>query len=547
MRGLMQNQPLLISSLLTFAERFHRNVEIVSRRVEGDIHRYTFGEATKRARQVARALDARAIGLGERIATLAWNGYRHLELYYGVSGSGRVLHTINPRLGIEQLRWIIDHAQDRVLCFDLSFLPLMRQLHAICPSVRQWVALCDDDHLPADTDIPGLVSYEAWIGGHDDHYAWPVFDEDTASTLCYTSGTTGDPKGVLYSHRSTVLHAWAVSLPDSLCLSARDVVLPAVPMFHVNAWGLIYAAAAIGFKLVLPGAALDGASIHALIETEHVTMAAGVPSVWQMLLRHVQQSGQRFSTLKRTVIGGSACSPAMYSQFADQLGVDVIHAWGMTETSPVGAVATLTAAQTALPADEQRRLRLKQGRPPFGVDLRIVDDAGNEQPWDGKTFGNLQAKGPWIVSAYYRDGEGNCAPAPALADGWFATGDVATIDAAGMMQITDRSKDVIKSGGEWISSIAIENIAMGHPAVAMAACVGVRHPKWDERPVVVIVRKPGMDLTREDVLALYAGRVARWQVPDDVLFLDDIPMGATGKVLKNKLRELCRDCITLVG
>lgn len=549
MRGLMQDQPLLISSLLGFAERFHRDVEIVSRRVEGDIHRYTFGAAAKRARQVARALEANAIGFGERVATLAWNGYRHFELYYGVSGSGRVLHTINPRLGLEQIQWIIEHAQDQVLCFDLTFLPLVRQLHALCPSVRQWVALCGDEHLPTDADIPGLVSYESWIGRQGDDYVWPVFDENTASTLCYTSGTTGDPKGVLYSHRSTVLHAWAVSLPDALCLSARDVVLPAVPMFHVNAWGLIYAAAAVGFKLVLPGAALDGPSVHALIEAEGVTMAAGVPSVWQMLLGHLQQSGQHFSTLRRTVIGGSACPPAMYAQFADDLGVEVVHAWGMTETSPLGAVATLTAAHMALPAEAQRRLQLKQGRPPFGVDLRIVDDAGNELPWDGKTFGNLQARGPWVVGAYYPSDEREAggAPASALADGWFATGDVATIDAAGMMQITDRSKDVIKSGGEWISSIDIENIAMGHPAVAMAACVGVHHPKWDERPVIVIVRKPGMEMSREDVLALYAGRVARWQVPDDVLFLDDIPIGATGKVLKNKLRELCKDCITLAS
>lgn len=544
MHGLMQDQPLLISSLLSFAERFHGKVEIVSRRVEGDIHRYTFRDAARRARQVARALDAESLDFGDRVATLAWNGYRHLELYFGVSGSGRVLHTINPRLSGEQLRWIVEHAQDRVLCFDINLLPLVQGLHASCPGVQRWVALCDQDKLPTNTGIPGLVSYEAWIGDHDDHYDWPQFDEGTASSLCYTSGTSGDPKGVLYSHRSTVLHCFGVSMPDALCLSSRDVVLPVVPMFHVNAWGLIYAAAAVGFKLVLPGPALDGASVHQLIESEGVTMAAGVPTVWQMLLGHLQQNDLRFSTLKRTVIGGSAVSPAMYAQFVDQYGVEVIHAWGMTETSPVGAVATLTRAQMQLDPQAQRQLRLKQGRPPFGVDLRIVDDAGRELPWDGKAVGDLQARGGWVIGAYYPGGEG-IAPerGAALVDGWFPTGDVAMIDADGFMQITDRSKDIIKSGGEWISSIEIENVALSHPAIAMAACIGIKHPKWDERPVIVVVRKPGIELSRDEVLALYEGRVAKWQTPDDVLFVEQIPLGATGKVQKNKLRELCQDYV----
>ena len=545
MRGLMQSQPLLISDLLTFAERFHGKVDIVSRRVEGDIHRYTFRDAARRARLVALALDDEALAFGDRVATLAWNGYRHLELYFGVSGSGRVLHTLNPRLSPEQLRWIIEHAQDRVLCFDMSFLPLVQRLHAHCPRVHRWVALCDEGSLPTDTGIPGLVSYEAWIGAHPDRYEWPRFDEDTASSLCYTSGTTGDPKGVLYSHRSTVLHTFGVSMPDALCLSARDVVLPVVPMFHVNAWGLVYAAAAVGFKLVLPGPALDGASVYELIEQEGVTMAAGVPTVWQMLLGHLRQHGLRFATLKRTVIGGAAVPPAMYDAFVDGHGVEVIHAWGMTETSPVGAVATLTAAQSALDPQAQRSVRLKQGRPPYGVDLRIVDALGQALPWDGKTCGDLQVKGPWIVGAYYPGGRGQATERDAaLVDGWFATGDVATIDADGFMQITDRSKDVIKSGGEWISSIELENVAMAHPAVAMAACVGIKHPKWDERPVIVVMRKPGMELSRDEVIALYEGRVAKWQTPDDVLFVDQIPLGATGKVQKNKLRVLCKDYVT---
>lgn len=545
MRGLMQEQPLLISNLLTFAERFHGDVEIVSRRVEGDIHRYTFGDAALRARKVALALDDEGLASDARVATLAWNGYRHLELYFGVSGTGRVLHTINPRLSPEQLSWIVDHAQDEVLCFDLSFLSLVQKLHVHCPTVKRWVILCEADALPVDCNIPNLVSYEAWIGGHDGQYDWPVFDENTASSLCYTSGTTGDPKGVLYSHRSSVLHSFGVSMPDALRLSARDVVLPVVPMFHVNAWGLVYAAAAVGFKLVLPGAALDGASVYELIEAEQVTMAAGVPTVWQMLLGYVQQQGLRFSTLKRTVIGGAPVSPAMYDQFVDLYGVEVIHAWGMTETSPVGAVATLTAEQCKLPLPQQRALRLKQGRPPYGVDLRIVDEAGNELPWDGKAFGDLQVRGPWVIGAYYPGGDVVVSDRfSALDEGWFTTGDVATIDPSGFMQITDRSKDVIKSGGEWISSIEIESIAMTHPGVAMAACVGIKHPKWDERPVIVVMRAvASAELGREEVLALYEGRVAKWQVPDDVIFIDQIPLGATGKVQKNKLRELCKDYV----
>ena len=536
MLGLMQNQPLLISSLIDFAEKHHGDGEIVSRRVEGDIHRYAWRDVAGRSRQVAHALDAEQLAFSDRVATLAWNGYRHLELYFGVSGSGRVLHTINPRLHPEQIAWIVNHAEDQVLCFDMTFLPLIQAVHAHCPTVRRWVALGDADKLPDGTGIPNLVSYEAWIAGHPATYAWPRFDENSASSLCYTSGTTGNPKGALYSHRSTILHAYAAALPDVMCLSARDAILPVVPMFHVNAWGIPYSAALTGAKLVFPGPALDGKSVYELIEAEGVTYAAGVPTVWQMLLGHMRPAGLRFSTLRRTVIGGSACPPAMIAAFKDEYGVDVLHASGMTELSPLGTLCTLKNKHQSLSDDERMKIRLKQGRAIFGIDMKIVGDNGAELPWDGKAAGDLLVRGPWVVREYFK-GEGG----DPLVEGWFPTGDVATIDADGYMQITDRSKDVIKSGGEWISSIDVENIAMGHPAVAMAACVGMRHPKWDERPIVVVVRKPGAEVTRDELLAFYEGKTAKWQIPDDVVFVDAIPIGATGKMLKTRLRDLLKD------
>jgi len=535
MLGLMQNQPLLISSLIEFAARHHGDAQIVSRRVEGDIHRHTYLDAARRARQVAHALDALGLAFGDRVATLAWNGYRHFELYYGVSGSGRVLHTLNPRLHPEQIAWIVNHAEDRVLCFDLSFLPLVQAFHARCPSVRHYIALCDADRLPADSGIPNLQSYEQWIGAQPSNYDWPSFDENTASSMCYTSGTTGHPKGALYSHRSSTLHAYAAALPDVMGISARDAILPVVPMFHVNAWGIPYSAPLAGAKLVFPGPALDGKSVYELMEAEKVTYAAGVPTVWQMLLTHMQPAGLRFSTLRRTVIGGSACPPAMIRAFHDDYGVEVLHAWGMTEMSPLGTLCTLKNKHDSLPEEEKMKIRLKQGRAIYGVDMKIVDGAGQELPWDGKTYGDLLVKGPWIVRAYYK---GESDP---LVDGWFPTGDVATIDADGYMQITDRSKDVIKSGGEWISSIDIENIAVAHPAILMAACIGVAHPKWDERPIVVVVKRPGMEVSREELLAFYEGKTAKWQIPDDVVFVDAIPLGATGKMLKTRLRELLQD------
>jgi fatty-acyl-CoA synthase len=541
MLGLMQDQPLLISSLIEFVERHHGDAEIVSRRVEGDIHRTTWRDIAARSRQVANALEDEQLLFSDRVATLAWNGYRHLELYYGVSGSGRVLHTINPRLHPDQIAWIANHAEDQILCFDLSFLPLVQAVHARCTTIRKWIALCDADKLPADSGVPNLVSYEAWMGQRSDVYPWPSFDENSASSMCYTSGTTGNPKAALYSHRSTLLHAYAAALPDVMCISARDSVLPVVPMFHVNAWGIPYSAALVGAKLVFPGPALDGKSVYDLIEAEKVTFAAGVPTVWQMLLGHLQANGLNFSSLKRTVIGGSACPPAMIHAFQESYGVDVLHAWGMTEMSPLGTLCTLKNKHLAQTPEQQTAIRMKQGRAIFGVDMKIIDGNGEELPWDGKAYGDLLVKGPWVVKEYFKGEGGNPLVADAEGRGWFPTGDVATIDADGFLQITDRSKDVIKSGGEWISSIDIENIAVSHPAIAMAACIGVAHPKWDERPIVAVVRKPGAEVSRDELLAFYQGKTAKWQIPDDVVFVEAIPIGATGKILKTKLRELLRD------
>jgi 3-(methylthio)propionyl---CoA ligase len=531
MFGLMQQHELLISGLIEFAQSNHADTEIISRRVEGDIHRSNWAQVAKRAKQIANALKHMDLAVGSRVATIAWNGYRHLELYFGVSGTARILHTINPRLHPDQLAWIVNHAEDEVLCFDMSFLPIVQAIHAKTPTVRHWIALCDADRLPSDSGIPGLQSYEAWIGPQSSEFEWPIFDEHTASSLCYTSGTTGHPKGTLYSHRSTLLHAFGSALPDVMNMSATDSVLPVVPMFHVNAWGLPYSSAMVGAKLVFPGPALDGKSVYELIEQEQVTFAAGVPTVWQMLLSHMKPLNARFSSLKRTVIGGSACPPAMIHTFKEEYGVEVLHAWGMTELSPLGTLCSLKNKHMALPEGERMKIRLKQGRSFFGVDLKILNNQGQLQVHDGKSYGDLYAKGSWVIKKYFKEID------TALIDGWFPTGDVATIDEDGYMQVVDRTKDVIKSGGEWISSIDIENIAVSHPHVALAACIAIADPKWDERPIVVVVKKPGLALSKEELLAFYVGKTAKWQIPDDVIFVESIPIGATGKILKTKLRE----------
>jgi fatty-acyl-CoA synthase len=534
MYGLMMDRPLLISSLLTHAESQHGEREIVSRRVEGDIHRTTYRELGQRARQLAHALAALGIAQGERVATLAWNGYRHLELYYAVSGSGAVLHTLNPRLHPDQLAWIVNHAEDQVLCFDMTFLPLVEAIVSRVPTVRHFVVMTDRAHMPTESGIPNLICYEDWVNAHEPDFDWPELDERTASSLCYTSGTTGNPKGVLYSHRSTLLHSYAAALPDSLDCAGSDTILPVVPMFHVNAWGLPYIACMVGAKLVFPGPQLDGPSLYELFEAEGVTLSAGVPTVWQGLLNHVESQGLAFSTMRRTIVGGSACPPAMLRAFQQRHQVQVLHAWGMTETSPLGTSGVLKAAHQALPEAAREALQLKQGRAVFGVEMKIIDAQGAALAHDGRTSGELMVRGPWIASGYFRSDS-------AVVHGWFPTGDVATIDADGFMQITDRSKDVIKSGGEWISSIDIENIAMGHPAVAMAACIAARHPKWDERPLLVVVKKSGAEVSRDALLQSFEGRIAKWWMPDDVIFVDSIPLGATGKMQKSVLRDAYQD------
>jgi 3-(methylthio)propionyl---CoA ligase len=539
MNGQMMQLPLLISSLIVHAERHHGEQEVVSRRVEGDIHRTTYRDLAARSRRVAKALASLGVKASDRVATLAWNGYRHLELYYGVSGSGSILHTINPRLHPDQIVYIADHAEDQVLFFDLTFLPLIQAVAPRCKSIRHFVAMTDRAHMPANseaTKVANLLCYEDLIAAQDDRYEWPVLDENLASSLCYTSGTTGNPKGVLYSHRSTVLHTMATALPDALGIGATDVVLPVVPMFHVNAWGLVYTAPMTGAKLVLPGPGLDGKSLYELFESEGVTLSAGVPTVWQGLLAYVESNGLKFSTMRRSAIGGSACPPAMLAKFLNDYNVRVLHAWGMTEMSPVGTVSGFKPKHVGASTEERLAMMATQGRATYGVDMKIVDEQGQELPWGTATSGDVLVRGPWIISEYFKSEGGD----PKV-NGWFPTGDVARIDADGYMQITDRSKDVIKSGGEWIGSIDLENIAMAHPAVAMAACIAVAHPKWDERPLLVVVKKPGTELTREAMLSFYEGKIAKWWTPDDVVFVDAIPLGATGKMQKNKLRDQLKD------
>jgi fatty-acyl-CoA synthase len=531
MNGLMMNMPLMISSLIKHAGLHHGDTEIVSRLTEGGFHRYTYADAHRRSRQLANALAALGVGKSDRIGTLAWNNHRHFELYFGVSGIGAICHTVNPRLFPEQIVYIINHADDAYVFFDLTFAPLVEKIAAQCKGVKGWVAMTDRAHMP-QTALPNMLCYEDLLNSHSDDFEWPEFDENTASSLCYTSGTTGNPKGVLYSHRSTILHAYAAALPDTVNLSARDAVLPVVPMFHVNAWGIPYAAPLVGAKLVFPGPGLDGASLRQMFEQEQVTLSAGVPTIWLGLLQHMEQNKLKFSSLKRVTVGGSACPPAIIRTFQEQYGVHVLHGWGMTEMSPLGTISGLKGKHANLSHEEKLALTAKQGRAIYGVEMQIVDGDGKPLPHDGKAFGDLLVRGPWITSGYFK-GEGG----EALVGGWFPTGDVATIDPDGYMQITDRSKDVIKSGGEWISSIDLENVAVGHPAVAEAAVIGVRHPKWDERPLLIIVKKPGMEVGKDDLLTFFEGKVAKWWMPNDVVFVEQLPHTATGKLLKTRLRE----------
>jgi fatty-acyl-CoA synthase len=532
MLGLMQDWPLLVHKIIDHAELYHGNREVVTRSVEGPIVRTNYREIASRSRRVAKALDRFGVTLGDRVATLAWNTHRHIEAWYGIAGIGAIYHTLNPRLFPDQLAWIANHAEDRVLFFDITFTKLVEALAAQVPSIKLFVALTDRAHLP-EAKIPNLVAYEDFIAAVDDDFAWKEFDEHTACGLCYTSGTTGNPKGVLYSHRSNVLHAMMAGHVDAQAISNNDSVLPVVPMFHANAWAIAFSAPIAGAKLVLPGAKLDGDSVCELLTNEHVTMTAAVPTVWLALLQYLEKTGKTLPDLKRVLIGGSACPRSMIETFEKRYGITVIHAWGMTEMSPLGTMGTLKYGLGDLPYDKQLDYKCKQGHAPFGVEMKIVDDENKELPRDGKAFGRLKVRGPAVAKGYFR-GEGTGA---FDSENWFDTGDVATLDAEGYMTITDRAKDVIKSGGEWISSIEIENIAVGHPAVAEAAVIGVRHPKWDERPLLIIVLKPGQKAGRDDVLQYLNGKIAKWWMPDDVVFVDEIPHTATGKIQKIALRE----------
>ena len=538
MQGLMMDRPLMISSIIDHAALYHGDTQVVSRSIEGPIHRYTYRDVGARARQVAGALATLGVKPGDRIGTVAWNGYRHLELYYGVSGTGAVLHTINPRLFPEQLVYIVNHAEDSHLFVDLTFVPLLEKLADQFETVKSFVIMTDEAHMP-DTTLSDVVCYETLIGAESPDYVWPEFDEHLASSLCYTSGTTGNPKGTLYSHRSTVLHAMAACASDVLGLSCRDTSLSIVPMFHANAWSLPYAAPMCGGKLVFPGARLDGASVYELIDSESVNFSAGVPTVWLMLLEYLAQSGHRLDGVSRVVCGGSALPRSMTKTFEEKYGVRMIQAWGMTEMSPLGTVGTFKRGMEELPAEQRYDIQAKQGRCVYGVEMKIVDEGGTELPRDGTAFGQLMVRGPWVARSYFRDEGGDVLDD----DGWFPTGDVATLDAEGFMQIVDRTKDVIKSGGEWISSIDLENAAVGHPEVVEACVIGISHPKWDERPLLLIVRSDGSTLDKDGVLSFLTDKIATWWMPDDVLFVDELPHTATGKLYKSVLREEYKDYV----
>ncbi len=536
MKGLMQDWPLRVTTIIDHAARFHGDREVVTRTIEGPIARTTYAEIHLRARKVAQALQKLGVEKGDVVATMAWNTARHLEAWYGIMGLGAVCHTLNPRLFAEQLVYIINHAEDKVIFLDLTFVPILEGIKDELPKVKAYVVMTDREHMP-ETSLPNALCYEEIVEAENGKFKWAEGDENDACGLCYTSGTTGNPKGVLYSHRSNVLHALAVNMGDALGMKSTDAMLPVVPMFHANAWGISFAAPAVGAKLVMPGANMDGESIYELLSTEKVTATAAVPTVWLMLLQHLQKNKLELPHLERVVIGGSAAPRSMIEVFEKDYGVQVFHAWGMTEMSPMGTLGSLKAGMEDWPLDKQIDVKVKQGRAIYTVEMKITDDDGNELPCDGEAFGHLMVRGPAIAGAYLKGEGGNILDE----DGWFDTGDVATIDESGYMQITDRAKDVIKSGGEWISSIELENLAVGHPKVAEAAVIGIAHPKWDERPLLIIVKNEGEDVTKEDILEYMEGKIAKWWMPDDVAFVDEIPHTATGKIQKLELRKMFKD------
>ncbi|SMR72770.1 fatty-acyl-CoA synthase [Aliiroseovarius halocynthiae] len=537
MLGAMMKQELLISSLIEHAGKYHADTEIVSRETNGDLHTTNWGETAIEARKLASSLSKMGLDQGDRVATIAWNNHRHLKIWFALSGSGLVCHTLNPRLFPEQLIFIINDAGNKAIFFDKTFMPLIVGTREHLKAVEHFIYMGPHDEEVAAA-VPGAIFFDDLMGGGDGDYQWPQLPEDTPCSLCYTSGTTGHPKGVLYTNRSTMLHSFAISLPDALSLSASEIILPVVPMFHANAWGIPYCAAMTGAKLVMPGPGLDGDSLLGLIDSQKVTLALGVPTIWMMLLDAAEKSGSKMETLRRNVIGGSAAAPSMIATFRDKYDCDTIHAWGMTETSPLGTANMPKAKHADLAPDARAALRLGQGRPPFGIDLRIVDENGVALPHDGVAEGALQVRGHWVVDTYFGMTE-----TAMTDDGWFDTGDVSTIDADGYMVIRDRTKDIIKSGGEWISSVDLEGIAVAHPGIAMAAAIGAKHPKWDERPMIVAVKADGANPTEEEVIALFADKVAKWQIPDAVVFTDAIPLNGTGKMLKNKLREQFGDTL----
>ena len=532
LRALMQDQPLLISSLVKYSAEYHGKCEIVTRSIDRSVHRVTYSDLYKRIQRLANALGELGASPGDRIGTIAWNNSRHLEIYYAVSGIGCVCHTVNPRLFVEQLTYIINHAEDKFLFVDLSFLELLEQLSPNLKGVEGFIVMCSEEEMP-ETQLENIYCYESLVLAQEDQYEWPLFDENTASSLCYTSGTTGNPKGVLYSHRSTVLHSWCACSADTLGISNKDNLLVIVPMFHANAWGTPYAAPMAGAKMVFPGPHLDGESLVELIHSEKITLSAAVPTVWLGILQYLKKSGEGLGALERVVIGGTAAPPIMVRTLQEEYGVQVCHAWGMTEMSPLGTTGVLKKDSLSLTKDEQYKLQEKQGRGIYGVEMKIVDDHGTSLPKDGVVFGNLMVRGPWVANGYFKGEGGEVLDA----DGWFPTGDVATLDAEGYMQITDRAKDVIKSGGEWIGTIELENVAMEHEGIAECAVIGVSHPKWDERPLLVVVPEVEINVSKEDILDFFTGKVARWWIPDDVVFVSELPHTPTGKVLKTKLRE----------